>query len=129
MRALFALTTLIAASGVAQAQTIIDDSNRTFPRPTFEIVVRAFNVGTYDPVALQFRNLRRDGDIVCGEVNGKSLFGAYTGFRPFGTDLNFTALALTPFRENRDTGSFSFAKKEAGPNLLSTIAEVCRVPM
>lgn len=39
-----------------------------------------------DPAAAQFRNVRRsttDAEDVCGEVNGKNSYGAYTGFKRF----------------------------------------------
>lgn len=38
----------------------------------------------HDPDSAQFRNLRAiQDDIVCGEVNGKNLFGAYAGYQKF----------------------------------------------
>lgn len=40
-----------------------------------------------DPEAARFRNARAyetpDGIAVCGEVNGKNLYGAYVGFQPY----------------------------------------------
>ena len=40
-----------------------------------------------DPGAAQFRKLRKikttGSAQVCGEVNGKNSYGAYTGFKPF----------------------------------------------
>lgn len=38
-----------------------------------------------DPSSAQFRELRRDlpDGPICGEVNAKNSFGAYTGFAPF----------------------------------------------
>lgn len=37
-----------------------------------------------DPAAVQFRDLKYDGYfMICGEVNGKNGFGAYTGFTRF----------------------------------------------
>lgn len=37
-----------------------------------------------DPSSAQFRNVRTDGDgYVCGEINGKNGFGAYSGFSEF----------------------------------------------
>lgn len=44
-----------------------------------------------DPSAAQFRNVRRNQVFVCGEINGKNGFGAYTGFKRFyGTEDNAT---------------------------------------
>ena len=37
-----------------------------------------------DASSAQFRNVREvDGGTVCGEVNSKNGYGAYTGFEPF----------------------------------------------
>lgn len=40
-----------------------------------------------DPEAARFQNLRMvtyaEGNLVCGEVNGKNSYGAYVGYRPF----------------------------------------------
>ena len=36
-----------------------------------------------DPAAAQFRDIVQVGDMVCGDLNGKNLLGAYVGFRPF----------------------------------------------
>lgn len=36
-----------------------------------------------DPTSVQFRNVRRGRDAICGEVNGKNRFGAYVGFSRF----------------------------------------------
>lgn len=36
-----------------------------------------------DPSSAQFQNVRESGEYVCGEVNGKNSFGAYSGFRRF----------------------------------------------
>lgn len=39
--------------------------------------------GLRDPASAQFRDVRMNGEAVCGEVNGKNGFGAYAGFRHF----------------------------------------------
>ncbi|MCW5759247.1 MAG: hypothetical protein KIS90_05725 [Phenylobacterium sp.] len=39
-----------------------------------------------DPDAAKFRSVRRVGDHVCGEFNGKNAFGAYAGFKRFIVD-------------------------------------------
>ena len=40
-----------------------------------------------DPKTAEFRNLRayvdEKNEVLCGEVNGKNLYGAYTGFKYF----------------------------------------------
>lgn len=65
-----------------------------------------------DPDAAKFRGTHRvSDDLVCGEVNGKNSFGAYTGFRayfyrpkadaggvfPTPDGTNATALAIVDF--------------------------------
>lgn len=38
----------------------------------------------YDPKTVEFRNIRFDNEIlICGEVNGKNMHGAYVGFKRF----------------------------------------------
>lgn len=39
-----------------------------------------------DPASAEFRNLRRVGDFLCGEVNAKNSFGAFAGFSKFVID-------------------------------------------
>jgi hypothetical protein len=50
----------------------------------------AVAAGLSDPEAAQFRYIKlvekRGWTVVCGEVNGKNLIGAYAGFRRFGWD-------------------------------------------
>lgn len=36
-----------------------------------------------DPSSAQFRNVQQGGGLVCGEVNGKNSYGAYSGFKMF----------------------------------------------
>lgn len=36
-----------------------------------------------DPESAQFRDLRKAGGLVCGEVNGRNAFGAYAGYQRF----------------------------------------------
>ena len=53
-----------------------------------------------DPSSAQFRNVKVSGKTVCGEMNGKNSFGAYTGFEPFMYES--TGASLTPPGENYD---------------------------
>lgn len=39
-----------------------------------------------DSASAEFRNLRRVGDILCGEVNAKNSYGAFAGFSKFVID-------------------------------------------
>lgn len=36
-----------------------------------------------DPSSAQFRDVKKTGKAVCGEVNGKNAYGAYVGFKHF----------------------------------------------
>lgn len=36
-----------------------------------------------DPGSAKFRNIKTNESAVCGEVNGKNAFGAYSGFKRF----------------------------------------------
>lgn len=49
-----------------------------------------------DPSGAQFRNVRLanylDGNVICGEVNGKNSYGGYVGFTPFVASTNSSEL-------------------------------------
>lgn len=52
----------------------------------------AVTASLFDPKAAEFRNItvsEVDSKVLCGEVNGKNRFGAYTGFTYF-VALHFT---------------------------------------
>ena len=51
-----------------------------------------------DPSSAQFRNVKVSDKTVCGEMNGKNSFGAYTGFEPF--MYEYARASLTPPGEN-----------------------------
>lgn len=36
-----------------------------------------------DPASAQFREVRQGGPLVCGEINGRNTYGAYSGFTRF----------------------------------------------
>lgn len=78
----FLLFTLIAAHQIAQSQGVPIIKDSAFVAAAKEELIRDF----LDPDAARFRNLYLITDKVralCGEVNAKNKFGAYTGFRPF----------------------------------------------
>lgn len=45
-----------------------------------------------DPSSAQFRNTKRYGSYICGEINGKNGFGAYNGFVRFYGDENSASI-------------------------------------
>ena len=54
--------------------------------PTINGAQKAAAAQLRDPSSAQFRNVRVNQIFVCGEINGKNGFGAYTGFvRFYGT--------------------------------------------
>lgn len=60
-----------------------------------------------DPSAAQFRNVRivnfESGKIICGEVNGKNAYGAYTGYRPFAATAHAYSIYDPTFSDNPST--------------------------
>ena len=48
-----------------------------------------------DPGSVQFRNVSIRGENVCGELNGKNSYGAYTGFHPFESSWKYTKIRYT----------------------------------
>lgn len=50
--------------------------------------------GLRDPGSAQFRDLKKVGETVCGEVNGKNAYGAYAGFKHFIVDAG--AVTMEP---------------------------------
>jgi len=53
-----------------------------------------------DPSSAQFRNVERHGSTVCGEINGKNGYGAYSGFSRFYGDKDSVTI------DNGDTSRF-----------------------
>lgn len=50
-----------------------------------------------DPSSAQFRDVREaKGGAVCGEMNGKNAFGAYTGFKRFVVRAGATSVVTEP---------------------------------
>lgn len=78
----FLLFILITVHQIAQSQGASSITNSAFVTAAKEELTRDF----LDPDAARFRNLYLIMDKVralCGEVNAKNKFGAYSGFRPF----------------------------------------------
>lgn len=57
---------------------------------------RAVAERLFDPSAVQFREVHRGRDAVCGEVNGKNRFGAYVGYRRFIATVNGQVFVDSP---------------------------------
>ncbi len=79
----------------AAAQTVIDDSR--MPDYMVERLAAALTREMYDPASVQFRRLKRDQErYVCGEFNGRNIYGGYVGFRRFGYDVEGDFVVLAP---------------------------------
>lgn len=110
---------LSAMACSAQAQTVMDGSDRGLPETEREIVVRSVAEESTDPYAVQIRRLRRlpgPPEVSwCGEVNVKGPAGGYLGFRPF-------------FAIPATAGTFSSYSKDGGRNAYfdSIIERHCR---
>jgi hypothetical protein len=64
-----------------------------------------------DPDSAEFRNVRKVGaGTVCGEVNGRSLFGGYAGYRRFIAIWNGDG--KPPFVAVEDPGSFAVLSRD-----------------
>jgi len=87
----------------------------------------------YDPVASQFRSMRRAGaaqnrDFVCGEFNGRNILGGYVGFRRFGYDIATGTVALASFRTGEHWETGAQGSPAAGGSvdpLWSALTEIC----
>lgn len=72
---------LLTLSGSANAYTITDKSEGAS-----DDILSKIADSFADPAAVQFRRLHLKNGTVCGEVNAKNGFGAYTGYAEFFTD-------------------------------------------
>lgn len=66
------------------AYEIVDRSGTDVDPAILEVALSDVADMFADPVAVQFRLIRMGKeDVLCGEVNAKNGYGAYTGFEPF----------------------------------------------
>jgi hypothetical protein len=66
-----------------------------------------------DPSSAQFRDLKVNGDMVCGEINGKNRMGAYVGFKRFFARVNSKTSMIDP--------EFDLADKLSADSLCSSM--------
>ncbi|WP_154668645.1 hypothetical protein [Rhizobium leucaenae] len=90
---------LIAAliAGTAHAQQIVDASGKAIDEKVTKAMFSALTSEAKDPLSAQFIDLRfakSRPELVCGEVNLKNSFGAYTGFKPFGFNTEYNNLLM-----------------------------------
>ncbi len=68
--------------------------------PVIKAAKDAISKDMKDPNSTQFRDIKQykygTFDVVCGEVNAKNSYGAYTGFKPF------VVIDKAPFLQNKD---------------------------
>ena len=113
---IFATLLLTVAVPSAQAQTKAD---LAFAKKAKEVVANVMK----DPSSVQFRTLvvAKDSDgkrTLCGEVNAKNSFGAYTGFRPFYADLEYVK-----FMGNSEDPQ-ELGPNEHAPSLFATFVQL-----
>lgn len=81
------ITTLLAATLALATQNNANAPMATPEQAAIDKAKRALAYNLKDPESAKFRNVRaglRGKDyMVCGEVNGKNSYGAYSGYRPF----------------------------------------------
>ncbi|PHM69490.1 hypothetical protein [Xenorhabdus sp. KJ12.1] len=76
-----------------------------------EAVKEQVNRAMKDPTSSLFRDVviyrdREDKAYACGEVNGKNVYGAYTGFKPFIANVVITKDGIVPFVNYADEYSY-----------------------
>lgn len=76
----------ISLSSPCLAQQVMDGSDKQFPSGTVQQIVSKLMKITKDPFSAQIAGLhpsKSDPADICGVVNLKNGYGAYTGFEPF----------------------------------------------
>lgn len=77
---------VITAAVAALAQSVPVGEPRGSPTPEqFTRLREAFEEKLLDFPSARFRAVRADSGRVCGQVNAKNSFGAFTGWKPFGS--------------------------------------------
>jgi hypothetical protein len=78
----------------------MDDSGKNIPVDVLDSVLRKTSEDFKDPYSTQFRKLKsrvlHNTIIVCGEINSKNSFGAYTGFQQFLSAEGKSSILLPP---------------------------------
>lgn len=99
-RTLFLVFLVAAGSSAvssANAQQIMDGSGKSIDDQVKSAVVTAFTSATADPFSAQIIELKvskNRPELICGMVNMKNTFGAYTGFLPFGFNTQYNNLLM-----------------------------------
>jgi hypothetical protein len=85
IKVLAAASALVLIASLVTAQTIIDGSGADIPSEERRVVLEFLTADFNDPASAQIRRFHRakKPHRWCGEVNGKNLYNAYTGFRHF----------------------------------------------
>lgn len=81
------VTTLLAVTLALAGQSNANTLTATPEQAAIDSTKRALAYNLKDPDSAKFRNVRaglRGKDyMVCGEINGKNSYGAYSGYQPF----------------------------------------------
>lgn len=86
MRKISAGILLLALTTSADAQQVMDGSEKNIPAAIWMDAKQAVTENLSDPYSTQFDRLRptsSDATTICGRFNAKNQAGGYVGFRPF----------------------------------------------
>ncbi|WP_152414793.1 hypothetical protein [Blastomonas sp. AAP53] len=76
---MYAVGRNVIVVGLALLATPLNGQSKT----SVKVATDAVRNATADPIAVQFRNVRAQGAVICGEYNAKNSYGAYVGFDNF----------------------------------------------
>jgi hypothetical protein len=87
----------LVVAGSANAQQIMDGSGKSIDDKVKSAIFTAFTSAAADPFTAQIIELKvakNRPELICGMVNLKNSFGAYTGFQPFGFNTQYNNLLV-----------------------------------
>lgn len=102
MRWLF-LTCALAASPI-HAQQVMDGSDKAIDETTMHLIKASLASAVADPYGAQIASLKvakTRPELVCGFLNLKNGYGAYTGFRAFAYNTKYSTLMLQDISDCR----------------------------
>ena len=86
-----------AVAGSASAQQIMDGSGKNISEEVKSKLFTALTSVVADPFSAQIVGLKKAKnrpELICGIVNLKNSYGAYTGFRGFGYNLQYDNILI-----------------------------------
>lgn len=108
----------IALCAPAMAQSIVDGSGSTIDTAVLSKVVTTVSDKTRDPESARLRRIQAGRSqtlrAICGEINSKNGFGAYSGYVPFVYFLKTGEVSLYPEEEASTKAELKETREEAG---------------